>query len=196
MTTKTLCNADAFSGTKRHPQAEIHEKVKKTASGRVRKPATRRSMRLELRRMTITEAAQKLGKRQGKASMKHSITSGKKTKSTKDQKSESKGHQLTRETQPQSPTVYPLETVDEEKGDIGNVEYPIPLTAQQKEERRLARMQQLRIMRARETAESREVRLLQRRGLYVRKPPVTERHIMWANQDKLVKIHRYSPTIT
>lgn len=71
--------------------------------------------------------------------------------------------------------------------------YPVPSTTQEKEARRLARQKQLREMQVRDLAESRKMRLLRRQGVLAQEPATKRRRVVWAEQDKLVRIHVYSP---
>ena len=77
--------------------------------------------------------------------------------------------------------------------DIDAEVVPVPSTTRQKAERHNARGRQLRLMRMKDIAESREMRLL-RRGLYVQKPTLGAKHVMWADKKEVVRIYCYLPS--
>ena len=74
------------------------------------------------------------------------------------------------------------------------VDCPIPSTPQQKEARRLARLRQLRDMRARETMEARRERALKRRGEpspTKQKPDSSAKRVSWKEDGFLTKVMEY-----
>ena len=74
------------------------------------------------------------------------------------------------------------------------VDCPIPSTPQQKEARRLARLRQLRDMRARETMEARRERALKRRGEpspTKQKPDSSAKRVSWREDGFLTKVMEY-----
>ena len=74
-------------------------------------------------------------------------------------------------------------------------EYPQPSTPQQKLIRRLARQKQLEEMRAREAAQSREERLLRRKGVLpdIKAVQSSAKRISWRDETDLVEMFIYSP---
>ena len=68
------------------------------------------------------------------------------------------------------------------------VDCPIPSTPQQKEARRLARLRQLRDMRARETMEATRERALKRRGEPSPKPDSSAKRVSWKEDGFLTKV--------
>ena len=194
MTTKL----DVRSQKNRQSQAEGCETVPKTASGRVKKtPGVRKSVRLELKRMTTKDVEQV-------------VATDEQTKSQDKTKIDSlQGQVPLPQTQYRQETIYkdrnmcgeePEEVsivmIEGEEEDVDAEVVPVPSTTRQKAERSNARVKQLKLMRMKDIAESREMRLLRRRGLHVQKPPLGTKHVMWADKSELVRIYRYSPTIT
>lgn len=84
---------------------------------------------------------------------------------------------------------------EDETDDAGEEsEYPMPSTAQQKEQRRLYRLKQLKEMRARETMEARQERALKRRGEpspSKKQSSSTRKRVSWREGSSLVSIFSY-----
>lgn len=192
---KKSSSVDVQSRTNKQSQVERCETVPKRASGRVKKPAgTRKSVRLELKRMSMKEVQQ-------------AVAAGKQARSQDKRKVDKQAPSLQTQTAHYQPeTIYgdDKNEYDEEESiimiegeeDVDAEVVPVPSTARQKAERHNARVKQLSLMRMRDIAESREMRLLRRRGLHVQKPTPGTKHVMWADKSELVRIYRYSPTIT
>lgn len=189
--------ADAPSGRKRRSRVEPCVPSEK-APGRVRKPITRRSLRLELKRVVACELP--AVREMTISNLRGTSVQGKVDREPRLQRS-SPGTQQGRTqfvchklSDVSSNPSEELEVDTEEDTDSSLEVFPVPSTWQEKEARRLARQRQLQEMRARELAESRKMRILRRQqGLSVPHPVPRERRVMWADKEKLVRIHIYSP---
>ena len=188
---------DVQSRRNRLSQVERCEIATKTASGRARKPVgVRKSVRLELKRMSMKEVQQTVADRKR-------VESKSQDKIKIDSLQEQVLLPQTKTAQCQPETFYDDQIQSDEESivmiegeeDIDAEVVPVPSTTRQKAERHNARGRQLRLMRMKDIAESREMRLLRRRGLYVQKPTLGAKHVMWADKKELVRIYRYSPTI-
>ncbi len=86
-----------------------------------------------------------------------------------------------------------VESAEEECDGI-ETEYPMPSSAQQKEQRRLYRLRQLKEMRAREMMEARRERALKRRGEQSpskKCPSSKSKKVSWKEENSLVSIFNY-----
>lgn len=84
------------------------------------------------------------------------------------------------------------EPIEDELSD--EVDCPMPSTAQQKEARRLARLRQLKEMRARETMEARRERALKRRGEQSpskQRPSSSAKRVSWKEDGSLTRVMEY-----